>query len=345
MERYGNSEKVTIIIVIFFLSVITPVYSQEYTVNVYDGDYEGFPKPIKTMFVDLEAKTLIGSITIADTGYLINKKPLEVRRGQSLYYISVVLQGCICKNGTVGQRITKIVVIDPETKQVVFDHDDSNLNLITIKQLDNYYVFVSGEINDPLRHKINGKYELGRSFELRLRTSFPPDSIPYLYRNLNSFRFYEPIVESLSLYSSTLADRRFIIKTDAQRNSLLDSLEIVNEPHRSIVFAAKDSLLYIFHQNYEYYGKFTQKTRQDDWIQSHLLIYNIADFSLIDSVAITDYPEGDYIIADFDVADIVGNYIVYYYAQSGGLEDYTPAMLFIFDTRTNEATWLRVGWR
>jgi hypothetical protein len=103
--------------------------------------------------------------------------------------------------------------------------------------------------------------------------------------------------------------------------------------------------LYVFHQNYEYYGKFLQKTRNDNWIQSHLLIYDIDDFSLIDSLSIPDYPAGDYIIADFDVADVIGNYIVYYYAQPGGIEDYTPAMLFIFDTRTNEAAWLRVGWR
>jgi hypothetical protein len=345
MEIYGNLIRKICTIAILSLSIFAPASSQEYAVNAYDDDYEGIPKPIKTVFIDLETKEINASITIADNGYLLNKKPVEVNRGQSIYYVCVVFQGCYCKNSIVGERRTKIVIIDPETNEVVFDHHDSNMLINTITQLDDNLIFVSGEIISPTRRSINGEYDLGQGYQLRLRNVFPPDSIPHLYQNLRSFRFYEPIDESLNLYSSTIGDRRFILKTDHHRNDLIDSLEVDNIPDRSIIFAARDSLLYVFHQNYEYYGKFTKKSRDVNWIQSHLLIYLHRDFTLVDSLYIPDYPEGDYIIGDFDVADNVGPYIVYYFAQPGGLEDYTPAMLFIFDTRTNEASWLRVGWR
>jgi len=37
--------------------------------------------------------------------------------------------------------------------------------------------------------------------------------------------------------------------------------------------------------------------------------------------------------------------IYYYYFWQDGYEGFDPAYLLIFDTRTNEASWLRVGWR
>jgi hypothetical protein len=65
----------------------------------------------------------------------------------------------------------------------------------------------------------------------------------------------------------------------------------------------------------------------------------------MDSIPIPDYPEGDFISGSYGPAELVGPYIVYYFGESNDLGQLYPAMLFIFDTRTNEATWLRVGWR
>jgi hypothetical protein len=55
--------------------------------------------------------------------------------------------------------------------------------------------------------------------------------------------------------------------------------------------------------------------------------------------------EGGYIINEIGECDNIGPYMVYYYFAQEDYRYFSPAMLFIFDTRTNEATWLRVGWR
>jgi hypothetical protein len=112
------------------------------------------------------------------------------------------------------------------------------------------------------------------------------------------------------------------------------------------LFAVKNNLLYIFNLNYEirFKNKIVKGYGQD-WIESNVRVINLENFSLIDSIQVPDYPEGDYISGSSGVADVVGNYIVYYFGSSNDMEIFAPAMLFIFDTRTNQAAWLRVGWR
>ncbi len=148
------------------------------------------------------------------------------------------------------------------------------------------------------------------------------------------------------IYYDSYRDYYYILKTDPAGIMLIDTLRSLSIKSSNHLFAVKDSLLFIFNLNYEIHFKNNViKGYGDNWIESNLRIYDIADFSLVDSVSIPDYEEGNYISGTSGVADVVGDYIAYYFGKSNDMEIFAPAMLFIFDTRTNEATWLRVGWR
>jgi len=66
----------------------------------------------------------------------------------------------------------------------------------------------------------------------------------------------------------------------------------------------------------------------------------------MESLAI-QYPNSDsgYIGSGYGPCERIGPYFIYYFFDGEDYRYFSPAMLFIFDTRTNQATWLRVGWR
>jgi hypothetical protein len=80
-----------------------------------------------------------------------------------------------------------------------------------------------------------------------------------------------------------------------------------------------------------------------DSIRNAVYIYDANTLVLTNTVYLG---MGDkYLAKEFDNADYADDYLVYYFAKGDGYQRFDPAYLLIFDTRTNEATWLRVGWR
>ncbi len=338
MVTYGRIA----LVVVFLVGITSNPRAQEYVVNTYDEDPNGNLMLVKTKFINLDTKVITDETTIAPSGYILNRKPVHIRINNSPFLISSVMQGCYCKNSVPGIKTSIVSIIDFQSRQLVFDYSDTNMIINSIVQQDNS-IFLSSEVKHPNRRLIKGDFHITGNYQFVLINQHPNSYRPNIFRNLGRFNFYETLDTLRQLYKTWDSENRYVVKTN--RSTILDSLRINNNPHRSIVFAVIDSLLYVFHQNFEFYSKFTRKSRDEDRIQSHVIIYNNADFTVLDSLVIPDYPEGEYILDEFDVADVVDDFIVYYFAQPGGLEDYTPAMLFIFDTRTNEATWLRVGWR
>ena len=105
--------------------------------------------------------------------------------------------------------------------------------------------------------------------------------------------------------------------------------------------------LYIFDLNYEYhiYEPEWEKLYGQDWITPEVYIYDPISLDLIECDTIADFPKNNFPGIEYGLADVVGNYIVVYFFDCELREGFLPAMLFIFDTRTNTARWLNVGWR
>ncbi len=342
MEIYGKNAIGILLAVSICASIC---FAQQYAVNTYDEDSPGFPKRIKTVFIDLENKNIIESVVIGEQGQIINKTPLVIKKQSDSLLITVVMERCYCDNATLGQTRARITLFDFESIRILDSYDDTSLFITSLEQLEGERIYMSGSLIYDHNRTIKGIYTLNNVFHLNLEESRSRDYSYNLLDGINNFDLLELVDTRLNLYKTSNGSQRFILRINNSRDQLLDSLVLDNEPYRSQVFAIKDTLIYVFNQNYEIHMEFTTKNREDNWIDSHVKLYDLSDFSLIDSIPLPDYPENDYIGGDFNKADVVGDFIVYYFFGREGLTRYAPAMLFIFDTRTNEASWLRVGWR
>ncbi len=325
------------------IALASSSFSQQYVINAYDGD--SIPKLVKTVFVDLNTKNILDEIVISDEGQILNKKALPISRNNDTLLISALIAGCYCENSVVGTPHTKLSVFNPISGTLVFSRTDSNLFLSFFEQLPDHRVFIAGEVYDQPLRSLRGDFTLGPSFNLVLRNPRSDEFAYNLYPGLGSFPQLRGLAIQRNLYKANYGSTWFIVKTNSSRQLILDSLILAGNPYRSHIIAVIDSLLYDFNLNWEMHTEFTEKSYGQNWIDSHVKIYRISNFAVLDSIPVADYPPGDYPDGTFDVADVVGPYIVYYFFGREELNRYAPAMLFIFDTRTNEATWLRVGWR
>jgi|WetSurMetagenome_2_1015567.scaffolds.fasta_scaffold48937_3 hypothetical protein len=321
----------------------SPSISQVYVVNAYKGGT--LPSPVMTVFVDLETKKILNEIVTGDEGVTINKKALPVLRGSDTLLITAAMEGCFCDNSIVGKNRAKISVFNPRTERLVYSNADSNLFVDWFEPLPEGKVYINAETLKEPRQSINGDYILGPNYEFELINQRPVTYNYGLYDSLAPFSYLIPALPSHDIYLGHYSEIYALVKTNSDRSVIIDTLILNNEPYRSHIFAFRDTLIYDFNLNWEIHAKFESKEFDENRINSHLDLYRLSDFSLIDSLPVADYPKGDYPDGDFDVADVVGPYIVHYFFGRDGVERYAPAMLFIFDTRTNEATWLRVGWR
>ncbi len=342
MEIFGK----LLIFALLLIAMTLSAYPQEYAINTYGDESIDGLREIKTAFINLNSKAIVSEISYGQGGLILNKTSLNIIRGHRTRLINASREGCVCTNASADQPYqTRITIIDPQTKMLESSLADSGMAFIYFEQGPNGSVFIDANSFEGLHRRMCGDYILYGNFRLLLRTQRPLGYNPKSIHGLGRFSFFTPISHEEKLYMSWQAEDRFVLKLSNSMDAIIDSLKLTNSPRRTQLVATFDNLLYVFNQNYEFYGETTWKGPEDNRISSYLLIYNIDDLSLADSLYIPDYPPGDYIGGEFGVADVVGPYIVYYYFIGDGIPQFAPAMLFIFDTRTNEAAWLRVGWR
>jgi len=338
-----------------FLLLSNSIFSQDYVINSYQAN--SFPSSVKTVFIDLDTKAIIGEIIIGSQGAIINKKALPILSGPDTLYITATMEGCYCPNSIVDKNRVKFSIINPRTRNLIYSYADTNFLIDTFEAMPGNRVFIDGQFLSQRNRSIRGNFELDSGFHLSLREQQSPDFSYRIYPGIRSFINLLSAAPNKDLYRANRNTVDYILKTDQNRTTIIDSLILFSESvlidsllpdsatDRSHIIAVVDTLLYDFNLNWEFYGDLVWRPYEEGRINTHVKIYSVNTFALLDSFPVADYPPGDYPDGDFDVADIVGPYIVYYFFGREGIERYAPAMLFIFDTRTNEATWLRVGWR
>jgi hypothetical protein len=339
--------QILIIILLFY----SPSISQVYVVNAYKGDH--FPKQAVTVFIDLETKKILKEIPTGDEGAIINKKALPVLMGDDTLLITAAMEGCYCDNCVVGKNRAKIAVFNPASMQLVYSYADSDIFIDTFESQPGCRVYIGGGEQKEPRDGIYGDYILGKDFKIAL---VKPRSYDYawgLIFGVKGFTYLQQFVPEKNLYLSYSLllhmNNEHSLALDTcylySNYIIVDSAMSAGVNDRSHILAAIDTIIYDFNLNNEFYGETITKTYELGRINPFVKLFNINTFAQLDSFPVADYPKGDYPDGNNDVADVVGPYIVYYFFGREGIEKYAPAMLFIFDTRTNEATWLRVGWR
>ena len=331
-----------------------------YAVNTYgdrDSSADTFPLPLKTVFINLDTKSIMNVITFGDEGQMLNKKPLPIEYDSDTLWVSAAIAGCYSENGSPGIPHLEVGIIDLNTRSLVTSYYDFNMKLGFLEKQPGNRVYLGGETEKEPKETINGDFTLDKDYHFVLRNQRPEEYSYGLYQAMGPFPYIQPLFPDINLYKSHFAEASYIIRTESDRTRIIDTLRLAYQnivadsilqdsmSNKSDIIAIIDTLIFDFNLNYEYYGKFLRKPRDLGRIKSHVKFYSLNTFALLDSLPVADYPPDDYPNEAFDVADIIGPYIVYYFWGGESLTRRAPAMLFIFDTRTNEATWLRVGWR
>jgi hypothetical protein len=142
----------------------------------------------------------------------------------------------------------------------------------------------------------------------------------------------------------------WVLKLNSDNSIILDSL-FYRDTSKTLNFLAYHPIadkMYIFNLNYEYHLEDPEfkKYYGDDWITPTVNIFDPSSLKLVECDTIADSPKNLSLgPAIGNLTDVVGDYIVVYQFYCELRESFLPAMLFIFDTRTNTARWLNVGWR
>jgi hypothetical protein len=348
MLNRGNYKLMILLPLICFIwSAIASCEDNYYYVCSYDSNLEY--NNIRISKVDLDNKNIMAQITIAMHGLIAFRVPIPVGLRNERILAVLTDDGFSAKNSS----ILDTMVSD-------FALIDSSMNILRIGQLHNInFIRASSYPPNPLKRLrfIFGQGDNEREYSGRLfpnadRSLRISDTVQYVYRDVDypvigGFQHFVQIsFDNDGLYWDVTMNGPYLLKIDYDNRSLLDSLMVADNFHHASLFGlSNDSLIYYFSINYNTLdaGPAYNKLTIDP---SYLIRYNARNFDKVDSIPIP-YPSLDYgyVEPEMGSCDEVGPYLVYYFFEDEGPEIYSPAMLLIFDTRTNEATWLRVGWR
>jgi hypothetical protein len=347
MKDRGNIILIAFCSFIAFLFLTISIYSQYpyYYVASYGNSLNG-PEIVLSK-INLDQKLIELSTSLPMTGQIQIYKPMQFHIGNDLYYFISSSYGAPGKNSPADTiQFTNYSILN------------SRLAKVSSGQLNYYSIF-------------NYFFSLGDTSIIRY--TYYGDSLSYRILGTIYFSNFQPIISPIrnsldyetSIDTFLASNQLYRIKQgenkilwsiangvelysfNESRNVITDSIVIGDEFKYSNIFGLNNNntLVYSFNINYNIMGG-PEDIQKRSIEQSYVKIYNADTFGFIDSLSIPDPSISDgYIMPEYSSCDNVGPFLLYYYFSGEDYRFYAPAMLFIFDTRTNEATWLRVGWR
>ncbi len=331
--------------------------AQSYIVNTYvphDDSSLEFMK-VKTVVIDLDEKVIVDGAILADSGTILNKTPIAVSNNRGTFLLSFWANGMMAKNSGFGAGI-------PNLHYALFLNQNGSLrflrkdeipaaNISLLSKIPSENGFRLGIVSDTGDAVILGPgiYGINSNDRFEFRREVPVNEIPGSIGNLGGFALLQKIwrAEAYHLYHSFHTSQYWLVKLNNENSTIVDSLQLRQSGGQATIYAyhpGRDRF-YCFHLNYEIHGQYTHKYRDDYYVEPDVSIYDPVSLELSEQYPVTDYPEGEYPGRENGLAEVVGDFIVYYFFEDDWMGRFNPAMLFIFDTRTNEASWLRVGWR
>ena len=333
---------------LLFVTIFSVTIGQNYETTYYAVSYANNSLANDILFskINIDNRTIDYSVKIPIRGQIQFKKPIIFKSNSNQYFFITTFNGLSGKNSVLlNEPYSGYAMID-EHQRIIAQNKIPNIQLTGFSQVNNLTAIV--EYIDSVGANMEGILDL-TDFNHPVVT--PIRRLTYdnsEYPVIAGFQYFKRIKKSDNkIYWCTMMNGVYLLALDIANNKLLDSLNIeVPTPYTYLmVLSNNDSLVYVFYMNYnEVSGPPSMiKTNIDT---SYVKIYRTSNFSLTDSLKV-EYPPADseYFMGMTGPADNVGPYFVYFDMAGEGIEFYSPAMLFIFDTRTNEASWLRVGWR
>ena len=344
-----------LILAILLFVLVNGSFAQNYYVNTYGDSNDENLRPILIKAINLTSRQITDSVIVANYGYIWLKNPAQITSNGIQVLVTVVENGSYAKNSYMGPNSVIYSVVQAGRDMTIVRRDSINDAIIDcFDQFPGEQTFRLGLARhvDTSYTMIlpTGNYGLNDNFDLLRQSIFSPEIYPGRLSNIGEFKYPTRInpQNPRNLYYC-LKNYQYWLAHIINNQIVVDSLQLETDLPASAVFAyhpIRDKI-YVFHLNYEQHGKFRENDKNygQNWIAPEVSIYDPNTFQLLESHQIADFDSSNYPLRERGVADVVGNYIVYYFFQDEWLGKFYPAMLFIFDTRTNQATWLRVGWR
>jgi hypothetical protein len=332
-------------LLVFLISA--SAFSQSYVTISYVNNQWGTPLEIRK--IDLNSREEIASRSIPIYGELITKVPIYLRMGRQPILVLISINGVACKNCQVSRPSTSYAILDTSFNIIrldslldmgIYEHLDMRADSLVLeyfKQIDD------SSFSEKAAFILSNRGILSRARALNF--DYRPDNFLRIanFSNISPlnnpfYSIYWDVDDSFDVY---------FLKINLNGNQITSSLSVGDFISYSKIFGISpiDSMLYVFSLSYDIphiSGPLATRNNR----QSYLKKYNSTDFSLVDSIPIPNIEsDTDYVRNELGPCEIAGPFMVYYFFKSDDYRYFSPAMLFIFDTRTNQATWLRVGWR
>lgn len=338
-----------IFFIVYILFHISRCVAQD-TAFYYICSYENPQWGTNALFskINLDTKHILFSSSVSMPGQIMVRKPIAiVTRRDTLFFISAV-NGEPAKNSEAeNQTVTNYIIFNSQGTII----NSGQLPDLYIVDLLSYAgdsaVVRFDSFEGGLERKIRGVLKIASNGRPNIT---PVEQIPnYSFPDsVNIFTGFQRIDKNDNDYFWCINEKGvYILSFNIPQKLLIDSLNIDHGFSYSHLFALStaDSSVYVFSINYNIMDG-PESLRKVFVDPSYLNRYGMNNFSLIDSIPIA-YPQPDsgYVMAEYGSCEKVGPYLVYYFFTGEDYRYFSPAMLFIFDTRTNQATWLRVGWR
>jgi hypothetical protein len=349
-----------IIIIAIFANIILlflprDVNASNYYLLTYEQGRQNMTNDVYLKSINLDSATIKTAIKISNKGFISEKKPMNIYVGNNLFLLACVENTFQAKNSNSGQNIVYYSIFRTDNGLSLIRSDsipNASIEWLSQDQDERTFRFGLTRYDDTIPIIPTGIYSLDSTSNFLRIGPFDPESWPDGIRNLNHFRFLHrvnmPNIHNL-FYAVGPDGGYWAVRLNALRNSIIDSVMLQTGLSVSTIFAyhPRRNKLYCFYLNYENHGNMpeTEKNFGQDWSTPEVLIFDPLHLNLIEHHSIADFTSGNYPGIEKGLADVVGDYIVYYSFETETTERFYPAMLFIFDTRTNQATWLRVGWR
>jgi hypothetical protein len=340
---------------IFIAAIPNLSHAQYYFVHTYEPIMpirEDSPAELYLKSINLNTHSIEQSIRLNTTGYFLPKTPTILSNNNHQYLISV----------SVSQEMGATVfyyLFRFRNNQLSLLRDGSfpGVRLDAWEQYQGEEGFRFGLSGDSNRTVIlpSGLYGLDNNLNFRFLRGVDMSEEPGLIENIGSFEYVikVPFDTANQLYYTIHKDSQWwLVKLNEELNAVVDSTQLRFSGGAATLFAYHPdrAKFYCLHVNYEMHtgnvdSDSVYKRREDYYINPDVIIYDPQTLEILEQHSVTDYPEGEYPGKDNGLADVVGDFIIYYFFDKEEYYRYDPAMLLIFDTRTNETTWLRVGWR
>ncbi len=341
----------------FILAAIT-IFSFFNSSNSQDSYYyyfcsyanNSFGTDILVSKVDLHSKEIAASTTIPIRGELQFKKPIMFSRGPQNYYCVLTLNGLPAKNAQISSSglVTNYAILNEELGVILIGSipDIQILDFIYSQEGDIEIKILRDQTQQTYRKK--AKISIRNNNRLNLTDEIDDPWIDENYPIISGFRYFKKIENgNQRQYWNVTFEGTYLLSLDIENNILLDSMNVESNFDHFHLFglSPNDSVTYVFNMNSNMVGG-PQHQKKLAIDPSYVRLFDSYTFSQLDSFAIP-YPPLDsgYVGGSIGPIDRVGDYFVYFDFNGEDFRYFSPAMLFIFDTRTNEATWLRVGWR